>query len=461
LSLASGALATFLAACGTSGGPGGSDESLSSSTSSSISSGGSASGSTGESSATTAASSARGSSGSGDASAPDRDSSTAGSDASGSDADASVAEDSGENELTEGGPGDSGGTTDAGDGGASGPAAAGVHAVGNQLYDGAKAIRLLGVDESGTQYECSNGAGIFDPADNSGPNSTVSIAAMVSWGINAVRIPLNEDCWLGLNGVSAAYSGTNYQNAIRSYVTALLNSNIYPIVDLHFTEGSGGTLANQQQPMPDAAHGADFWTSVANTFKSQNKVIFDLFNEPYPDSNADATSAWQCWAATTTSSCPGVAYTVIGMQGMLNAVRATGATNFVMMGGIEYSNDLSQWLTYEPTDPAKNVGASWHVYTNSNYISNHTLAADATPVLAKVPIVAGEIGDTNVPPACNGTFITTVMDFLDNPGNGIPPQSYLAWSWSTDNSPKILSSYNPVTPTCDGPYYKAHVMAQQ
>jgi hypothetical protein len=333
--------------------------------------------------------------------------------------------------------------------------------VGNQLYDGSKAIRLLGVDESGTQYECSDGVGVFDPTNNTGANSAISITAMLSWGVNAVRIPLNEDCWLGLNGVNAAYSGANYQSAIESYVTTLLSNNIYPILDLHFTEGPGGTLATEQQPMPDAAHGADFWTSVANAFKSEDKVIFDLFNEPFPDSNADATSAWQCWGATTTSSCPGVAYPVVGMQGMLNAVRAAGATNFVMMGGIEYSNDLSQWLTYEPSDPANNVGASWHVYTNSNYTSNHTLAADALPVLAKVPIVAGEIGDTDTPPACNGSFITTVMDFLDNPGNGIPAQSYLAWSWSTDNSPKILSSYDPVTPTCDGPTYKAHIMTQE
>lgn len=387
---------------------------------------------------------------------PDAGADGGGSGAAGSDAGAPADAAAG----GEGGADGSAGSGSAGDSGA-GRAAAGVHAVGNQLYDGSKAIRLLGVDESGSQYECSNGDGVFDPTDNSGPNSATSITAMLSWGVNAVRIPLNEDCWLGLNGVEAAYAGANYQSAIETYVTTLLSNNIYPILDLHFTEGPGGALATDQQPMPDAAHGAEFWTSVATAFKSQDKVIFDLFNEPFPDSNTDATGAWQCWAATTTSSCPGVAYPVVGMQGMLNAVRAAGATNFVMLGGIEYANDLSQWLTYEPTDPVNNIGASWHVYTNSNYTSNHTLAADATPVLAKVPIVAGEIGDTDTPPACNGVFITTVMDFLDNPGNGIPAQSYLAWSWSTDNSPKILSSYDPVTPTCDGPFYKAHILTQK
>jgi hypothetical protein len=80
--------------------------------------------------------------------------------------------------------------------------------------------------------------------------------------------------------------------------------------------------------------------------------------------------------------------------------------------------------------------------------------------LAKVPIVATEIGDGSATPACNGQFITTVMDYLDAPGAGIPAQSYLAWSWSTDNTPHIISDYTG-TPTCDGPTYKMHLMAQQ
>ena len=27
---------------------------------------------------------------------------------------------------------------------------------------------------------------------------------MKAWNINAVRVPLNEDCWLGINGVASA-----------------------------------------------------------------------------------------------------------------------------------------------------------------------------------------------------------------------------------------------------------------
>jgi len=274
----------------------------------------------------------------------------------------------------------------------------------------------------------------------------------LAWKVNAVRIPLNEDCWLARNGVPAATSGTNYQNAIKTWVNLLLSNNIYPILDLHWTENNGAK-ATGQQPMPDAAQAPAFWGSVAAAYASEPKVIFDLFNEPYPDSNMDATAAWQCWQQGGT--CPGMAYAAAGMQTLITAVRNAGANNFVMLGGIEYANDLSQFVTYAPTDPASNFGASWHVYVGSNYTRNHSLSADASAVAAKFPIVAGEIGDDSTTPACNGTFIGSVMSYLD----GLtPPQSYLAWSWSTDDKPEIISDYAG-TPYCDGPTYKAHLLA--
>ena len=71
---------------------------------------------------------------------------------------------------------------------------------GNHLVNGAgKTVRLLGVDRSGLEYACVQGWGFSD-----GPTDAASIAAMKAWRINAVRVPLNEDCWLGINGVKRA-----------------------------------------------------------------------------------------------------------------------------------------------------------------------------------------------------------------------------------------------------------------
>jgi hypothetical protein len=147
------------------------------------------------------------------------------------------------------------------------------------------------------------------------------------------------------------------------------------------------------------------------------------------------------------------------MQSMLTAVRSAGANNFVLLGGLEYSNDLSKWLQYEPTDPLNNLGAAWHVYTNSQMTGTKgdtAYAAQAAPVAAKVPLVATEIGDAACvggQPANGGAFITGIMDYID----GLTPaQSYLAWSWSTDCGPTLLSNLNG-TAACQGVAFKAHM----
>src|SRR2546425_8660692 len=70
-----------------------------------------------------------------------------------------------------------------------------VRVQGNPLVDSAgRAVRLRGVNRSGTEYACAQGWGIFD-----GPSDSASVQAIRSWGANVVRVPLNETCWLSIN----------------------------------------------------------------------------------------------------------------------------------------------------------------------------------------------------------------------------------------------------------------------
>ena len=230
-----------------------------------------------------------------------------------------------------------------------------------------------------------------------------------------MRVPLNEACWNAESYVNSAYAGANYINAIKSYVSLLNSNGIVAILDLHWTDGTytgpgqgSCTSSNQaeafcQKPMPDAAQAIPFWTSVANTFKGNDAVIFDLFNEPFPEQadSTNETEGWQCWL-NGGSSCVGISYPVAGMQTLVNAVRSAGANNVLMLGGLEWSNDLTQWLQHEPTDPDHNLAASWHSY-NFNACSNQSCwTSQVAPVAASVPVVAGEIGEND----CAGSYIT-------------------------------------------------------
>jgi hypothetical protein len=330
-----------------------------------------------------------------------------------------------------------------------------LHVSGNQLVDqNGNRVVLHGADRSGGEFTCVQGGGIWN-----GPMDQSSVTAMKSWDITAVRVPLNEACWNGESYVNSADAGANYQNAVKSYVSLLNSNGIVAILDLHWTDGvytgnSSGCSSAQatcQKPMPDSAQAIPFWTSMANTFKGNNAVIFDLFNEPYPDrATGSETSAWQCWRNGGT--CSGIGYQVAGMQSMVNAVRSTGASNVLMLGGLAYSNDLTQWLSYKPSDPDNNLVASWHSYNFNSCSTQSCWSSQIAPVIASVPLIAGEIGEND----CADGYINPLMSWLDGQHT-----SYLAWTWNNwdcSSGPSLVTDYSG-TPTAYGSGFKSHLLS--
>jgi hypothetical protein len=327
-------------------------------------------------------------------------------------------------------------------------------------------VRLLGVDRSGQEFKCIQGGspgslgwGIFD-----GPTDLPSAHAIASWHANAVRLPLNEDCWLGINGVNPAYGGAAYQSAILQYVATLHQAGLYVIVDLHWT--SPGTIpAAAQQPMPDADHAVDFWKSVAAAFASDTGVVLDLYNEPfiYPSYLQDASQdPWSCWlngCAFNQYLTGGTPYTQpyawqsAGMQALVDAVRGTGAKNVIMVGGLGWANDLSGWLAHEPVDPQHAIVASWHSYPGEGCDTATCWASVVGPVAAQVPVVTGEVGDS----VCNApSYVPTFLPWATSQG-----LSYLGWTWNTwgDCDNVLISDYSG-TPTANyGQAFRALIMA--
>ncbi len=290
-----------------------------------------------------------------------------------------------------------------------------IRVSGNQLVNGAgQPVQLRGVNRSGTEYACQQGWGFFD-----GPSDAASIQAMKTWGINAVRVPLNEDCWLGINGINPTYAGKNYQSAIKQYVKLINSQGMYVILDLAQV-APGTAQSDSELPMPDQSHAPKFWSSVAYSFKRSPAVLFDLFNEPYPINNTDTTQAWECWK-NGGKSCPGISYKVAGMQELVTKVRAKGASNVIMLGGIGFANILDQWGAYEPTDPDNQLAASFHAYQASE-CNNETCWNSTLNSINGVPLITGEFGEGDGAAAYTDSY----MDWAD--ANGV---SYLAWTWDT------------------------------
>lgn len=312
----------------------------------------------------------------------------------------------------------------------------GLRVSGNQLVDGAgRPLSVAGVNRSGSEYACAQGWGIFD-----GPVDDASIAAIASWHVNTVRIPLNEDCWLGINGVNQAYAGANYQSAIRGYVDRLLAHGLNVILDLHWG-APGNQLALAQELAPDADHAPAFWSSVAAQYKGVNGIAYDLFNEPHDIS-------WQCWL----DGCVTIdGYQAVGVQQLIDAVRNAGATQPVIAEGLQWGADLSGWLASRPTDPAQQLVAGWHSYNFGSCGDIGCWVSTVAPVTTQVPVLATEVGEND----CSGSYLSSLLPWADSHNIG-----YLAWAWDTascGDGPSLISDYSGA-PTPYGAWYETYLL---
>ena len=345
------------------------------------------------------------------------------------------------------------------------PTFSGLHVEGNRLVNAqGQTVVLRGVNRMGLEYMCVQAGGLAD-----GPVDQASVNGMRTWrNSNIVRVPLNEQCWLGVGGNPR---GATYQQGVENYVNLLTASGMYVLLDLHWS-APAGQLSTGQQAMPNTSYSADFWRSVATRFKSNPMVLFDLFNEPIPNNNAnDGTDAgamrsWSCWrdggaggnCDTTLSLSVGTSLSgsqAVGMQALVDAVRSTGAQNVIVLGGIQWANTI--WssssrniLTYKPVDPLGQLVASLHSYDGTWCPDTACYDREVAPVAAQMPVIFGEFGNGG-----GATPLNALMNWADAHGVG-----YLAWTWSVSSSGfsqyKLILSWDG-TPNDFGQVVKGHL----
>ncbi|MBV8531997.1 MAG: cellulase family glycosylhydrolase [Candidatus Eremiobacteraeota bacterium] len=278
------------------------------------------------------------------------------------------------------------------------------------------AIVLRGVNFSGAEYACLQQHSFWDnPRGNE-----ATVRAMLGWHSNVVRIPLNEECWLGINGAPRMYSGARYARAIADFVRLANARGLIAEVDLHFGAGGSGLPTTDRYPGLDQDHAPAFWRSVARTFEDNDSVIFNLINEPY-------ITSWSCFLRGACET-PRVGklgrWKVVGTQSVVDEIRATGATNPIIVAGLDFSNDLTQWLRYAPIDPAHAIVAGAHVYFDLGCEDTACWTRDFGAIQrAGYPVIVDEFGELD----CAHAKIDRLMTWADARH---PQIGYWAWSWN-------------------------------
>jgi endoglucanase len=245
---------------------------------------------------------------------------------------------------------------------------------GNRLVtiEGGKEVWLQGVNVPSLEWS------------NTGEQVHKSVVVGIDeWKGNVIRLPVSHDRWFGRKGQTDG--GAGYRAIVDQCITLAANRGAYVVLDLH----------TYRAPRDEYL---EFWTDAAARYKNHPALIFDLMNEPFDTSwdvwrnggfVGEKLTADQAAFLTAEEKAKTRGFQSPGMQKMLETVRATGAKNMVLVGGLDYAYQLDGILDgYALEDKTGNgIIYACHIYPWKSGWQKYLLNA-----AAKYPILLGEVG---------------------------------------------------------------------
>ena len=308
---------------------------------------------------------------------------------------------------------------------------------GAAIMRSGKVFRFYGVNRDSLEWGRSNWGG----CGGDGHFADRDFDLINAWGVTAVRIPLSQAGWLGRSCPAADYA--------RWVDAAIAKANargMYAIVDLHWSDVKGLSPCNAdcptgQQMMPDA-DSLVFWRSVAKRYAKQpgrglrplqraaRRLLELLAQRRLHGVCEPATRAPAAWTP----------YTAVGMQQLYDAVRAQGAKNLVLVGGLDWAYDLSGVANGYALS-GTNIAYDTHVYTLW-----HTTTADWDAhfglLTGRLPVVSTEFGSSD----CSTADSLRLLQYFDAPmGKPENRMSWTIWSWNNPGScqqPSVIADWN-------------------
>lgn len=251
-----------------------------------------------------------------------------------------------------------------------------LHVQGLNLVDEkGKTFKMRGVNICGLEWTAQ------------GDHTLQSVdVAFRDWKVNIIRVPLSQDRWFG-KAPDQIGDPTSYRKLVDAVADKTAKYGQYVLFDLHWSN-AGETGQNiGQHAMPDQGS-LEFWKDFAARYKNRPEVLFDLYNEPIE-------TTWEIWrnGGPVEEMYQGkkLSYQAVGMQQLLDAIRATGAKNVVVAGGLGWAARMDQIPKYALKDPSGN-GV---IYANHFYPGWESVASWEKRIAAaqkEIPLLVGEFG---------------------------------------------------------------------
>lgn len=220
------------------------------------------------------------------------------------------------------------------------------------------------------QASVSQGA-ILNARQNYGPQE---LAAIQAFHADTIRFQIGQPA---LDPASPLYDPSYFGDIVNA-ITQARQAGFVVMIMMQDEAISGDP---QPHPLPTAETQSD-WDLLAAQFGSDRGVIFELYNEP----NLPQTPAnWQLWL--NGGMVTGQSIASIGMQSLINRLRAAGSQNVFVLDGL----DLGKTLNGLPavTDPLNRLVYAVHPYQQASSDESQWDADFGTPS-TRVPVWADE-----------------------------------------------------------------------
>ncbi|KAG8804592.1 hypothetical protein FRC16_006034 [Serendipita sp. 398] len=206
---------------------------------------------------------------------------------------------------------------------------------------GATKFKYFGVNESSAEFGQGKYPGILG-TDYTWPSPS-SVDYFVGKGMNFFRIAFAMER-LSPSGLTGSFDAT-YLQGLKTIVSYVTGKGAYAALDPHnFARFNGAVIT-------DLTAFQAWWTKLANEFKSDSRVIFDVNNEP--------------WGIPATDA---LAFNQAG----INGIRSTGATQLILAEGTSWSGAWT-WISSGNgdafktiSDPLGNTAIEMHQYLDSD-----------------------------------------------------------------------------------------------
>ncbi len=315
---------------------------------------------------------------------------------------------------------------------------------GNRILDATgQAYYFHGVARDGLEFSCADDPSLA-PRYLALMGPQIAGLSGTFWYGNTVRLPVSELLWLykqTQNGQSC--TPARYQQLLKQTIDALTLLHLNVILDLQWSD-AGGHGPGASWDLPDA-DSVTFWQQAAQVYGSYSNVLFELYNEPHIWL-ADTTALWNCWRSgcqvVNDASAQGAcgcqklfSYQGVGMQTLVSAVRQVGAQNLLLVGGVNWSYELSG-LKNAPL-MGINLVYDTHPYP---YAGKDTVSAwdKSFGQLSQIyPVIAAESGEYD----CKASFLSQLVPYFD-----AHQMSWIGWSWFAGANPcgfpELIDDYN-------------------